>query len=594
MDLPTFLRTYKTRSKNIHWFLGAGASVNTGIMSAWEMTWEFKRDIYCSENGKSIASCKDLFNPRVRSFIQSYLDAQRIHPEEDSLDEYSHFFSLAYRSESDRRAYIEKKIKSAEIKFSHRVLAALMGTGTCKAIWTTNFDSVIEESWQSLGIPVSKLNVASIENAIKASQCLRADRFPLYVKLHGDFQSSTLKNTNSELQNQEQDFRQALVEQVGTRFGFAFVGYSGRDKSIMEVLETIVAKADHEYPGLFWFNRIGSTAIPRVQALIDEAKNKGIDAYIIDIPSFDELMLQLYKFLSDELAEFADHLQPTMQRRSPVSLATTSNDITNIVRFNAFKVLSVPQSVYQFECEIGGIKEIKECISNNSTVLATRTNEGVLAFGDRDEIASVFSIADKKSISVQPFKVKNYKPSEIFLLYQVLERIFCSQLPLKYYQSRLGLTLYIDPNISNLNLFAPLVTALKTQWDNSPKIKGKTPGLSRYWSEAVQLRIEEKMDSLWLIVNPTLFIEQGEQDWSNTNYVKQEDFRKKRLGGRYNKQADDLFSAWASCLGLDHHLAGDLSVKLKAFNEDFGVNPSMEFSTVSAFSNRGGREHDGL
>ncbi|HEY8036671.1 MAG TPA: hypothetical protein VIF37_13915 [Methylobacter sp.] len=78
-------------------------------MSAWEMIWEFKRDIYCSENGKSIASCKDLFNPRVRSFIQSYLDAQRIHPEEDSLDEYSHFFSLAYRSESDRRAYDQKR-----------------------------------------------------------------------------------------------------------------------------------------------------------------------------------------------------------------------------------------------------------------------------------------------------------------------------------------------------------------------------------------------------------------------------------------------------------------------------------------------------
>ncbi|OAI19425.1 hypothetical protein A1359_03795 [Methylomonas lenta] len=585
MELSSFLRTYKTRAKNIHWFIGAGASANAGIMSAWEMTWEFKRNIYCSENGKSISSCKDLSNPRFRELIQSYLDSQQRHPNVDSLEEYSHYFSIAYRSESDRRAYIEEKISSAEIKFSHRVMAALIGLGVCKAIWTTNFDSVIEESWQSLGLPISKLHIASIGNAIKASQCIREDRFPLYVKLHGDFQSSNLKNTKSELLEQDRDFRNALIELVGSRFGFAFVGYSGRDDSIMSVFEEIISKANNDYPGLFWFNRTGAPVVPRVYELIETAQKKGIDAHVIDIPSFDELMLNLYKYLNDELMDFEDYLQPMLERRSPVSLEP-SNQETDIIRFNAFKVLSVPQSVYLFDCDIGGVGEVKDRIAHCNKVLATRVSGGVLAFGDRDEIASVFSIKEKNSISVQPFKVKDYKTSEYFLLYQVIEKIFCSRLPLKSYQNKNGLTLYIDPDSKNLALFNPLINALKTKFENSPKINGKTPGLNRYWSESIQLRIEERMDALWLIVNPVVYIEQGERNWDDPRYVKQEDFRKKRLGSRYNKQADDIFSAWAVCLGLDHHHS-NRSVTFKAFKEDIAVNPTIEFSTVSSFSNRG-------
>jgi len=589
MDIPTFLRTYRTRAKNLHWFLGAGASVNTGIMSAWEMTWEFKRDIYCSENGKSNASVGDLTNPRVRAFIQSYLDSQQRHPEENSLDEYSHYFSLAYRSESDRRKYIEDKTRNAEVKFSNKVLAALMGVGECKAIWTTNFDSVIEDSWQSLGIPINKLNIASIENSIKASQCLRDDRFPLYVKLHGDFQSTTLKNTNDELRNQDQEFLTALHELVGTKYGFIFSGYSGRDNSIMEAIEKIIDKADKGYPGLFWFNRSGGKVIPRVKALIEKASSKGIDSHIVDVPSFDELMLQIYKFMNEELSDFSGYLQPNLERRSSAGVRI-SNEVNDVIRFNAFKILSVPQSVYSFESNIGGLKEVKEIISRSDKVMATRVKEGVLAFGDRDEIIKVFSISDKSVINVKPFRTRGFRSSEIFLLYQVLANIFSLKLSLKYYHSRLGVTFYIDKNANDKKAFIPIVDALSTKWDKSPSISGITPGLSRYWSEGVQMRIEERMGSLWLIINPILYIEQGERDWGNPNYLKQEEFRKKRIGSRYNNKADGLFEAWAYCLGLDRHVVKDKTVGYKAFIEDIGVNPSIEFSTISAFSNRGSHE----
>jgi len=583
MDLPTFLRTYKARSKNIHWFLGAGSSANAGIMTAWEMTWEFKRDIYCSENGKSIKSCQDLSNPSIRSLIQSYLDSKKSHPKENSLDEYSHFFSLAYRTEADRRSYIDKKIINGEVKFSHKVLASLLASKICKAIWTTNFDSIIEESWQSLGMPVGRLNTASIENSLKASQCLREDRFPLYVKLHGDFQSTILKNTSSELQDQDLDFKKTLLDLVGTKYGFAIVGYSGRDNSIMEILEAILDKADQNHPGLFWFNKVGSKPIQRVQSLIENARKKGVDAHIIDAPSFDELMLNIYRFLGEELSDFSSYLQPNLERRSPVELHFSEKK-TNIVRMNAFKILSVPQTVYQFETEIGGISEIKEALKSTKNVLATRVKSGVLAFGDRDEIATAFNVTQKSDIVAQPFKVKNYKSSELFLLYQVLERIFKTNFPLLSYQGVNGLTLYIDPDARDLNSLSYLNNALKTKWDNNPNLRGRTPGLNNFWSESIKLRLEEKMGALWLIVTPSIYIADRNPDWSNPKYIQQEEFRKKRLGNRYNKQFNDIFEGWCKCLKLDYSSAGKNVIQLKAFSEDFGVNPSLEISTVSGFS----------
>lgn len=583
MDISTFLRTYKARAKNLHWFLGAGASVNAGIMSAWEMTWEFKRDIYCSENGKSIESCRDLKNPRIRNLIQSYLDSKNIHPAEDSLDEYSHYFKLAYRSETDRRNFIDQKIGEASIKFSHKMLAALLASGFCKVIWTTNFDSVIEESWQSLGMPIGRLNTASIENSLKASQCLRDDRFPLYVKLHGDFQSTTLKNTTEELKDQDPDFKNALLNLVGSKYGFVCVGYSGRDNSVMDILEALIEKADSDYPGLFWFNRIGTQPIPRVQLLIEKAVSKGIDAHVIDIPSFDELMLQVYKFMGSALSDFSDYLQPTLDRKSPAKLSF-SNKKTDVIRLNAFKVISTPHIVYQFESDIGGIKEVKVAMQSVKNVLATRVKEGVLAFGDRDEIASVFNVKDKASIVPQPFKLKGYKSSELFLLYQVLEKSFTSNLPLKSYQGRNGLTLYIDPDISDLSKLTHLHRAIIANKETIASLRGKTPGLENYWSESVKIRLEEYLGSLWLFVTPSIFIADSHVDWANSNYILQEDFRKKRRGDRYNKQFNEIFEGWCISLGLSRKVSGANVMRLFAFTQDLGVNPALEVSTISSFS----------
>ena len=70
-------------------------------------------------------------------------------------------------------------------------------------------------------------------------RCLDESDWPLVAKLHGDYQSIAIKNTGSELEQQDTRMRHVLVE-AGKRFGMVFVGYSGRDASIMEALNAVL------------------------------------------------------------------------------------------------------------------------------------------------------------------------------------------------------------------------------------------------------------------------------------------------------------------------------------------------------------------
>ena len=67
----------------------------------------------------------------------------------------------------------------------------------------------------------------------KFRRALEENRWPIYGKLHGDYHSEALKNTNGELRKQDTKMRRNLIDSC-RRHGLAAVGYSGRDASVME------------------------------------------------------------------------------------------------------------------------------------------------------------------------------------------------------------------------------------------------------------------------------------------------------------------------------------------------------------------------
>ena len=73
-DQMSFIRNFLV-CDGIDFFLGAGASLSAGIPSGQNLVWEFKKEIYCSENNVSRELFKDLQSERNRRKLQDYFDS---------------------------------------------------------------------------------------------------------------------------------------------------------------------------------------------------------------------------------------------------------------------------------------------------------------------------------------------------------------------------------------------------------------------------------------------------------------------------------------------------------------------------------------
>lgn len=68
-----FIRNFSVMADGeVDFFLGAGASIASGIPTGSDLIWEFKRTLYCSECGISTAKYKDLALPSTRRILQEY------------------------------------------------------------------------------------------------------------------------------------------------------------------------------------------------------------------------------------------------------------------------------------------------------------------------------------------------------------------------------------------------------------------------------------------------------------------------------------------------------------------------------------------
>ena len=82
------------------------------------------------------------------------------------------------------------------------------------------------------------------------------------------------------------ELRHALIESC-KRYGLAVVGYSGRDQSVMDALETAIDGGRGFPSGLFWFHRSESSCSPRITDPIEKSTPEGIDAHLVHSDTSD-------------------------------------------------------------------------------------------------------------------------------------------------------------------------------------------------------------------------------------------------------------------------------------------------------------------
>ena len=573
MTSAEFLKLYSARSQNLMWFLGAGASAASGIPTASDMTWDFKRTIYCAEQKVSVRACQDLYDPRLQQKLQRYFDAAGKFPKLNSESEYAEFFLNACPDEADRRRYIDRMVSQATPSYGHVALAVLLALQKARIVWTTNFDRNVEDSAAKVFQTTGKLSIATLDSARLAEGCMQEERWPLLVKLHGDFQSRRLKNTADELVRQDERLRRCLVE-ASKRLGLIVVGYSGRDTSVMDALEEAIDNGRGYAAGLYWICRPEAAPYARALSLIGKAKAAGIGAHLIEANNFDEFMAEVLLMEPEIQPELAQHLDSVTPRLTDAPMPSTEGGWP-VVRLNALPITSFPTLCRRLVCDVGGIKEVRQIVKESKKdILAVRRQAGVLAFGSDADIRAAFSSHNIKEWDLHSIEVDRlaFESMETSLLYDALGRALVRDRSLIACRRQRTHVLAVNPMDVNNPRYNPLRQAA------SP-LAGKGPKIGIWWSEAISIRLELRENRLWLLFEPTTWV-----DSLPNRRVPEEvkEFHRQRAAARYNKKWNQLLVAWSTLI-----TAGETTARLAAFNIADGVDAVFEINRTTAFSRRG-------
>lgn len=336
MDEKEFIRNFKVFSQgDIDFFLGAGASVSSGISTGGDMIWFFKREIYCTENDMTQDRFKDLKSETNRKILQDYFDSQGGYPTYGSPDEYSFYFEKCFSSCEARKCFIDSQVVRKSPAIGYLCLANLVVNSKVKNIWTTNFDELSEIAIHQLDA-LFPLNVLSSINKDAFSRLNQT--YSCVYKLHGDYRYDKLQNTSEELKELENDIQTQFYNKLQNK-GLLVIGYSGSDESVMGFFEKHIMESDFLSKGLFWTTIKGHGVSPRVCRLIDELNGRGKRSAIIEIESFDAFLLNIYHAIGNRI-DIVDKQAKYRERRK--KLQFNLKRVSNFIKLNAFEATSCP------------------------------------------------------------------------------------------------------------------------------------------------------------------------------------------------------------------------------------------------------------
>jgi len=255
---------------NFALLMGAGASASSGVKTSSQMISEWRRQLY--EQSKS------------REPHEEWLQKQDWYGDDE---EYSILFEKIYDQRSQRRIYIEECVKDAKPSWGYIYLANIIAHNYFNVIFTPNFDDLLNEAcflYADLRPMVCAHDSAVADIRVTSAR-------PKIVKLHGDFLYDSIKNTVRETETLEKNTRDKFM-QFAYEYGLVIIGYGGNDRSIMEILDTLLRSDGHFPNGLYWCIRKGDKVSKKLDRLMRRE-----NAYWVEIEGFDELMAELHEGL---------------------------------------------------------------------------------------------------------------------------------------------------------------------------------------------------------------------------------------------------------------------------------------------------------
>ncbi len=154
------------------------------------------------------------------------------------------------------------------------------------------------------------------------------------------------------------------------------------------------------------------------------AKQAGVEAALVRIQNFDEIMRDILRLVDDIDTSVLDTFATERRRWSSAPFPAGRRGWP-VVRLNALPVVQVPTVCRRVVCQIGGYAEVREAIEKAGVdVLVARTRAGVLSFGADSDVRAALSsykITDFDLHTIDPKRLR-YESGERGLLRSALTR----------------------------------------------------------------------------------------------------------------------------------------------------------------------------
>lgn len=276
-DLSRFMGARTSGVPNYALLLGAGCSVSSGVRSASALVEIWREEVFrrlCPEDQYEPYAAKAYLTKNSAGWY-------------NSAREYSSLFEKNFDLPRQRRMFVEEEVSGKSPNLGYAYLMRLVDKGFINSIFTTNFDDLLNEAFFQFS---STRPVLCAHDSSVASITVSSKR-PKIVKLHGDYLFDDIKSTVRETESLEENTRKKLIE-FGREFGLVVAGYSGCDRSVMDVLHYLLRSDDYFKHGIYWCIRKGDEPSDELLKLLWRDR-----VYFVEIDGFDEVMASLHNDL---------------------------------------------------------------------------------------------------------------------------------------------------------------------------------------------------------------------------------------------------------------------------------------------------------
>lgn len=315
-DLIRFIQTKENKEvSNYSIFLGAGASRSSGIATANELIKEWMLELYeryenkpfiidrKQEDSDNSETCDKSNDELIYDSLKKYFE--REHSSWfDVTNPYSSLFEKKFDLAPQRRRFVEQEVDNKLPSIGYAYLVSLVENNYFNAIFTTNFDDLLNEAFYQLSStrPIVCAHDSSVHSISISS------KRPKIIKLHGDYLFEDIKSTLRETESLEHNTKDKLIE-FCKEYGLIFLGYAGNDRSIMDVIDTLIKNDTYLKNGIYWCVRKEDYINPTLKSLFWKEK-----VYPVIIEGFDEFFSEVHHELLPDVKFFNNYRETKQQR----------------------------------------------------------------------------------------------------------------------------------------------------------------------------------------------------------------------------------------------------------------------------------------